>query len=215
MRKFIKSNRWLFPFLLLSLIMGAISYITSHFVISEEMVYESLSNRVSSERIEDIMANQSKYQWLNYVLNPILLLISFLIISAVVAVGVHLKSYKISFKKILTVVTYSSFIFLLPKLIKLVYFLFYAEEFTIDEYRAFSPHSLIFYIDKSLISKWLYYPVYLVNISEFVFWFILAYGIKLISNLSFVKSFMLIIQTYVAALLFWAVVVVFIFVSLS
>lgn len=210
-----KSNSWLLPFIIISLISITLSFFTRHFVVSEELVYNSLSERLPSERIEDAMANRIKYEWINYVLIPVIKFILFLITTIVILVGVHINSYKIAFKKILTVVVYSGFLFLLPTIIRIIYFSLFKDSFTLNDFQNFYPHSLLFYIDKSKIATWFYYPISVINIYEFVYWFFLAVGIKKVSDLSFIKSFILILQTYVLGFFIWVVFVVFISLNLS
>lgn len=208
-----KNNSWLPAFLIICLISAAVSYYINHFLISKEMIFDSMREQLSSERVEEMLSGKAKYVWLSYIISPVIKFVIILIISGVILTGIHLKSYKISFKKILTVVVYCEFIFLLPLIIKVLYFSFFKNDYSLDEFSGFSPHSLLYYIDKSSVSQWFHYPIYLVNIFQLLSWFILAFGINKVSDLSFKKSFLLIMQTYVPAVVFWAVIMVFIAVS--
>lgn len=212
---FYKSNNWLLAFIIISFISIALSFVSRHYLINEEIVYKSLSEHLPTERLEDAMANRVKYEWLNYMLIPIVKFTLFIITSTVILTGVYLNAYKISFKKILTVVAFSGFVVLIPNFIKIVYFFFFKESFSLEEFQNFHPHSLLFYVDKQEIAKWFYYPIYLINFTELLYWFALVIGIKLISNLSFAKSFLLVSQTYILTLFVWAVFVVFVSINLT
>ena len=212
---FLKSNSWLLPFIIISFITVVLSFFTRHFIISKELVFNSLREHLPSESIEDAMTNRIKYEWINYVLIPVIKFILFLVTTIIIAVGVHLNSYKIAFKKILTVVVYSGFLFLLPIIIRIVYFYFFKDNFTLNDFQNFYPHSLLFYIDKSKVETWFYYPISVINIYEFTYWILLAVGIKKVSDLSFVKSFLLILQTYVLVFFIWVVFVVFLSLNFS
>jgi len=57
---FHKSNNWLLAFVLISLISIALSFFSRHYLINEEIVYELLSERLPTERLEDAMVNSNK-----------------------------------------------------------------------------------------------------------------------------------------------------------
>ncbi len=213
--RWLNKHNWLYGFISISVISIMISFITRHFIVNEEVVYQSLSERLPSEKIDELMVNRTKFEWVGYLLMPIFKFMLFVIISAILATGIYLKSYRISFIKILTVVIYSSFVFLIPSLIKTVYFFSLENSFTMDEFQNFHPYSLLYYVNYDRIDIWFYYPIYLVNFFEISFWVALAIGIKIVSKLSFLKSVILILQTYVLSLLLWIVFVMFISINVA
>jgi hypothetical protein len=189
--------------------------IINHYIITDDIYQKTVSEQLSVKRVDEALANRFKYEWLNLVVTPVFKLLSFLIITLIIATGAYLRSYKISFVKIFTAVVYASFVFLLPEIIKIFYFMNIDNDFTMEQFRNFYPYSLLYYVNKESIDVWFYYPIYLINIIELFYCLVLAVCIRFVSKLSFLKSFFLIIQTYVVALILWTVFIIFISLNLS
>lgn len=193
----------------------SLALINRNYILTDDIVYESLSKQLSSERVEDIMASRAESNFLPYLLTPVFRLINVAIISLIVLIGVYLHSYEIKYRQIFRVVVIASIVFLIPGIWRTIVFAMKTPNFTLEEFREFSPHSILYYLDRDSIKDWFYYPLYLVNLAELIFMFVVAVGLKKAGNLKLTKSILLVIETYFVSLVLWTLFVVFLSINAS
>ena len=198
----------------ISIISILISYIINHLIITGSIFKESVTERLSTGRAEEVIINRYKYEWVRYLLTPILKFIPIITISLIILTGAYLNNYKVKFVKILKLVTILNAIQLLPGIIRIVWFN-NSNNFTLEEFQNFSPYSLLYYLNKDNFQVWLYYPLSLVNILEILYWVLLTIGIKKIFKIRLSKAICLFFQTYFIALLLWVTFVTFIIIILD
>ncbi len=157
------------------------------FILSDQMYYEALGEQVSYERISQMLQKQKERWWLPMVFTPIIYALKFCFISFFFLVGAIFHNYKISFKRFYQVSIQAEFIFLLPVIFKFFYFLLIAKEFGLQEVGSFNPYSLLYYLKDAEISHYIAYPLYLINVFEIGYWFILAY----LLNVSYKVKFLI------------------------
>ncbi len=205
---------WLYLLLSISIISVVLSYISNHLIITDAVYKESVVERFSRGKVQYIISKRFNYEWINYLLSPVFKLIPILIISLTILIGAYLNSYKIKFFQILNLITLLSVINLIPYIYKIWVF-YNMADFSLQDYRNFSPHSLIYYLRKENLPKWSLYPIYLINIEKLLYCISLIIGIKYTFKINLYKSILLFIQTYFVLLLFWAVFISLIIILLS
>ncbi|MBN1251321.1 MAG: hypothetical protein JXR51_16110 [Bacteroidales bacterium] len=192
-----------------------ITFLTNKLIITEDLIYNSFAEQLTSQRIERIIATRLKFDWISYILSPIFIFLKFVIIAIVLNIGDILKDYKIGFKNLFQAAMIAETIFFIPKLIKLFWFLFFYEAQTMQEFGDFNFLSLLSMFNKDEIYPWLIYPFSLANIFELIYWLFLAFLISKFSKLDYNKSLGLVLSTYFVALIVWLVFVMFISLNIS
>jgi hypothetical protein len=113
------------------------------------------------------------------------------------------------------IVLIAEFLFILPSLIKLIWFLFFETDYDLADLQTFYPLSLLNLIDTESIPQWSLYPIQLLNVFEVVYWCILAYGIALVAKERWPKMLGLVASSYGVGLFVWVVFITFITINLS
>jgi hypothetical protein len=119
------------------------------------------------------------------------------------------------FKKFFTVAVYAEFIFLIPVVSKIIWFLFFDNDYTLKDLQYFSPLSAFSFLNPKEIEPWLVYPIQLLNLFELLYWLALAYQLKDVLGKSFKASLGFVAATYGVGLFIWVVLITFLIVTIS
>ncbi|CAN1534543.1 hypothetical protein MCERE19_01507 [Spirosomataceae bacterium] len=173
------------------------------------------STQFSYSQIETIISHQKKYEWVGYLLIPILYLIKILLITLCIYTGVLLSNTTLLvFPKIFSAVVLADILFLIPGVVKIFWFSF-QRDYTLEDLQYFMPGSLLNLFNPKEIEPWLVYPLQSINIWEVAFWFALAYELKEFFNEDFGKAFGTVMASYGSGLVIWIVFVVFLTLNFS
>lgn len=201
----------------LSVVTVALGLISKSVLGIEEVLYNSLSNQLTTYEIKEYIRFQTKWEWVSYIFIPILLVIKIAMVSAVLDIGCFLFGKEIKYRRIFNLVTKAEFIFLLATIIKITWFYFYHFNLTLLEIQYFYPLSIVNLINYNSLEPWFIYPLQLLNLFELVYWIILSYsldkefkfcedqhvGIKIVAN------------SYGVGLIIWTVGVMFFTLNIS
>jgi hypothetical protein len=130
------------------------------------MLFNSLSEQLSVERIKVFTANQEKWEWLGYLIVPFILLIKWGLTAIPFYIGAIFFDLKLTFKKAFHIVLVSEVVFLILILVKFSWFYFNKETLTLEYFQFFMPISLINFFEINELEKWFIYPLQIVNIFE-------------------------------------------------
>ena len=200
----------------LFLIMTAFYYIlmwlSKNVLINETVFYNSFSEQLTYERAVSMFENINRYSWISYLATPLLLVIKFTVISLVLYIGVFFLNlhYKISFGVIFRIVIASDIIFVLAGVIKFLWFCFFAGNYELDDISFFYPLSLINLFKVSEVSRIWVFPLQSINLFQAAYILFLAYGLNKAGSIEKSESEKVVIFSYMPALLFWIVLVMFI-----
>jgi hypothetical protein len=151
------------------------------------------------------------YSWVSYLVVPLLLLIKFSVLSLVIYIGVFFCDLQkeISFGKVFTVVIAGEVVFVVASLVKVLWFAFFAGNYTLKDLNFFYPLSLLNIFRQSELAPYWVYPMQTVNLFQVLYVFVLAFGLSRISNLGRDKTEKVILMTYVPAVVIWIVFIMF------
>lgn len=202
-------------FILLSSITFIFAITSNKLLNSDELLINSLVEHFSSEQVQELLTFQQKWEWLGYVILPLLLLLKIAIISAILDLGCFLFGKEIKYKKLFNVVVKAEFIFLLVIIIKTAWFYFFQTDYTLEDLQYFYPLSALSIIGYEGLQPWFVYPFQVLNLFELAYWFILAYllGKELESTTD--KGLSIVASSYGVSLLIWVVGVMFITLNIS
>ena len=202
--------------LYISLIIGTFIsvFLLNLFVISDELISEYFSNSISTDQLIKILELNQKWQWLGYVLLPVILLLKIAVISSVLYMGTFFFEKKIAYKRLLTIVTKAEFIFVLVALVKLLWFVF-QDDYTLQDVQSFYPLSALSVVGYEELQPWFVYPFQTLNLFELAYWIILAWLIGKEIQSTTDKALKIVASSYGSALLIWVVAVMFFTLNVS
>lgn len=98
---------------------------TEYVLVSDSLYYDMFANQLSAERMDEVITQGKKWKWVVYIVFPIFLLIKFAAVASCLLVGSLLSNYSISFKKLFEVSVLAEFVFLIPAIVKILWFGFF------------------------------------------------------------------------------------------
>jgi hypothetical protein len=178
-------------------------------ILTEKEFFNHYSSQLSYEQIQKMMSFRKEYEWLGYILTPIFYFIKISLISLCLYTGILLANIKnLSLAKIFSAVVLADILFLIPQLIKIVWFTF-QPNYTLEDLQYFMPISLLNIFNPKEIEPWLVYPLQSINVWEVAFWFALAFELKAYFEEDFTKSFGIVLASYGSGFMIWILFVVF------
>lgn len=145
-------------------------YIKIFFIENETAAFEFLADRPEGAILKALNA-------LKFVAIPVIYLWKFTVIAFVIWVGCFMYGYRVTYTQCWGVVIAAEYIFLLPELVKIIWFMTVVNDPTYYEIRAFYPLSLIHFVNYSEIDTRYAYPLRALNVWEIGYWFLLVEGI--------------------------------------
>ncbi|MCK5466949.1 MAG: hypothetical protein KAI99_00515, partial [Cyclobacteriaceae bacterium] len=140
---------------------------------------------------------------LQYLSIPAVYLIKFIFIAFFIWVACFGFGYKVTYSNCWHIVLASEIIFILPELIKVIWFMFFETDPNFATVRAFYPFSMMNFFNFELIENKWHYPLKALNIFEVLYWFLLTAGIYVKSQADYRKSLIIGIFGYIAPFIFW------------
>jgi hypothetical protein len=157
-------------FILLCLITLLLLYIKITLIENETAAFEFLQDRPEGMVLRAISA-------IKFLSIPFIYLWKFLVIAFVIWVGCFMFGYRVTYAQCWGVVVAAEYIFLVPEILKIVWFMVVETDPTYNDISGFYPLSLIHFVDiESLDKRWAY-PLRALNIFEIIYWVLLAEGI--------------------------------------
>jgi len=96
-----KIKKFQINFLILFLGITVVSYLTREILNLSNLIYNSLSDKLSVNQINEYFELQDKLQWVSYVFIPVVLLIKTTIIAYILYIGAFFYSkIKVTFKQL-------------------------------------------------------------------------------------------------------------------
>lgn len=188
---------------------------SEYFLISESLFYDFFGQQLPFESINQILTQWNKWKWLSYIFLPILLVVKISFVAICFTIGGLISNLENGFKKFISIVIAAEFIFLIPGVIKLLWFLLVKTNYTLQDLQLFSPLSLIGFFNPTDLDPWLVYPIQLLNVFELTYWLLLAWQLQEVLEKPFAESLGFVAKTYGVGLAVWVVVVMFLTVSIS
>lgn len=207
------SNNALILFYVISL--SLVSIASKNVLPFNEILLNSLSEQLSADRIQNFISTQKKWEWLTYIIFPLLLLFKWLLTSIAMYTGTIFFEFKATFKELFRIVLLSEIVFLVLALVKFLWFFIYKDHLTLEYVQFFQPLSLSNLFNVGELEPWFIYPVQSFNLFELSYWFSLAFLLSKKLDMPFWKSFDFVLSTYVIGFLIWLVFVSFFILNLS
>lgn len=205
----------IYYFLLYSIVSIVFVYIGNHFLVTEDLYYSFFEEQMSFERIAEFIDMSQRIEWLIYLIIPVYLSVKFFVVAACLSIGTLLWGYNADFRKLFQIAMFADAVFLIPPILKIIWFGFVAPQYDLADLQYFLPLSALNLFDPREVEGWFLYPLQVMNVFELVYWLALAWGLKVVLGEPFPKMLGLVSLSYVPALLLWVTFIVFASLSLS
>lgn len=183
-------------------------------LVSDDLIYEFLGNQLSHDRITEMLSEGENWKWLSYAVFPVYLSLKIFLILICLSVGSLIIGVEETLSKFFVAIINAEFIFLIPPLIKLLWFTVFQTNYSLSQLQNFSPLSAYSLIDYQ-IEPWITYPTKIVNLFELAYCCLLAYQIKNVLGGNFARSLGFVASTYVVGLIIWVLLVMFLMLTFS
>lgn len=174
-----------------------------------ELIYNSLSQQFTVKQIEDIFEFQKKWEWINYIFLPILLLLKTSIIASIIYIGLFFSNKDLKFITILNFVFKAEYIFLLVPVFKMIWFYFFQTYYTLEDIQYFYPLSALNIVSYKGLETWFIYPFQILNLFELSYIIYLGFQIGKLTNTNTDYGLKIVGLSYVPSLLLWVAMVMF------
>jgi hypothetical protein len=166
---FAADKRLLFVLLCLSTLL--LLYVKIGFIENETAAFEFLQDRPEGFILRLLNA-------IKFLSVPFVYLWKFTVIAFVVWIGCFMFGYRVTYTQCWGVVIGAEYIFLIPEILKIMWFMFVHSDPTLNDISAFYPLSMMHFFDYYNIDKRWAYPLRALNLFEIAYWFLLVEGIQ-------------------------------------
>ncbi len=188
-----------------------ISWLSNLLLIDEVVFYNTFSEQLTWERSLRLFENLQNISWVGYVFVPVILFVKFSLISLLIYSGVFLFNLhqEITLDRIFRVVTASEIIIIFASLLKFLWFLFFAGNYTLNDLNFFYPLSLINLFSLTEVNRMWVFPLQIVNIFQMLYILSLSAGMYRVSSVRRADTEKIVLTTYIPALVIWVAFVMF------
>jgi hypothetical protein len=191
-------------FVLLCLITFLLLYIKITFIENETAAFEFLQDRPEGMILQIING-------LKYLSIPFVYLWKFTVIAFVIWVGCFMYGYRVTYTQCWGVVIGAEYVFLIPEVIKIIWFMAIETDPNYHDIRAFYPLSLMHFFDYYSIDKRWAYPLRALNVWEIAYWFLLVGGIHHYARKEKKIVWLIVACSYILLFLLWIVFYVIVY----
>lgn len=189
---------------MLCLVTFLLLYIKKSFIENETAAFEFLLDRPEGTILQAVST-------LQFISIPLVYLWKFTVIGFVIWVGCFLFGYRVTYAQCWGITITAEFIFVIPEIIKIAWFLFIETDPTIHDIRAFYPFSLMHFFDYYEIDKRYAYPLRAINLFEVVYLMFLVSGLHHYTRKSKKILWPIVLASYVFIFLLWLVFYVIVY----
>lgn len=190
-------------YLVYCLILLALSFLINQTVLTKEFYFNSLGN-MQKETIEQMIEIKQEWSWLSYVLIPVKLTIKICMVGLVLKIGFIFIHSDIKYNKLLNVAIISEIIYILYSCISTIYALGIKSFEELQNIPSLSLYSLL---SHQKVPSYLNYLCRNLSLAEVIYWFLLAYGLSIITSKKYLYMLKFVLSSYVPLLFFWLLIV--------
>ena len=183
-------------FILLCVCTLLLLYIKISFIENETAAFEFLQDRPEGGILQ--LLNAAKLFSV-----PFVYLWKFTVIAFVVWVGCFLFGYRVTYSQCWGIAVGAEFVFLIPEILKIIWFLAVKTDPTYNEVRSFYPLSLMQFFDYDTLDKKWAYPLKALNVFEGIYWYALATGICYYTRKNKTVGWYVIASSYTLIFFLW------------
>jgi hypothetical protein len=191
-------------FILLCVVTLLLLYIKKSFIENETAAFEFLQDRPEGMVLQVIST-------LQFISIPLVYLWKFTVIAFVIWIGCFMYGYRVTYIQCWGVVIGAEFIFIIPEILKILYFFTIKTDPSYWDIGSFYPFSLMHFFDYYSIDKKWAYPLRALNIFEIVYWFALVSGIHYYARKEKRNVRFIVLSSYILLFFLWLVFYVIVY----
>lgn len=191
-------------FILLCLITLLLLYVKKSFIENETAAFEFLQDRPEGAILKAVST-------LQFVSVPLVYLWKFTVIAFVIWIGCFMYGYRITYSQCWGVVMGAEFIFFIPEVLKIMWFLTIETDPSYTDIGAFYPLSLMHFFDYYSIEPRWAYPLRAINVFEVVYWFLLVAGIHHYALKEKKTVWYIVVSSYILIFALWLIFYVIVY----
>jgi hypothetical protein len=212
---FIYMKSPLIKWLVLSIALILITEIFKKTIHFDTLVYNSLSEQLTSQQVKKFLGFQKKWQWFGYLFISVFLLIKTIIIATILYIGLFFFNKDIKLNHLWDIALKGEFIFLLVIVFKIIWFYFFQPNYNLTDIQNFYPLSALNIVGYKDLEIWFLYPFQTLNLFEVVYVIYLGNQVGKLINTNTDHGLKLVAFSYLPALLLWVVTIMFLTLSYS
>ena len=182
--------------LLLCLATLTLLYVKKSMIENETAAFEFMADQPEGS----ILYIRSALQYFSI---PFVYLWKFTVLGFVIWLGCFMFGYRVTFSQCWGIVLTSEFVFLIPELMKIFWFLGIHQDPNFYDIQAFYPFSCMNLVDYQEIPKKYAYPLKALNLFEVLYCFVVALGIRHFSRKGMKPAWTIVLGFYLPIFLFW------------
>ncbi|HTF19268.1 MAG TPA: hypothetical protein VK658_14400 [Chryseolinea sp.] len=183
-------------FVLLCLITLLLLYVKITLIENETAAFEFLQDRPEGAILRILNA-------VKFFSIPFVYLWKFTVIAFVIWVGCFMFGYRVTYTQCWGVVIGAEYIFLIPEVLKITWFMTVQTDPTLGDISAFYPLSLMHFFDYESLDKRWAYPLRALNVFEIVYWYALVEGINHFARKDKKYVWTIVLCSYVLLFFIW------------
>lgn len=183
-------------FILLCLLSLLLLFIKITFIENQTAAFEFLQDRPEGFVLRVING-------LKYFSIPFVYLWKVTVIGFVVWIGCFMFGYRVTFAQCWAVVLTAEYIFLIPEVIKILWFLLIEKDPSYHDIGSFYPLSLIHFVDYDSLDKRWAYPLRALNLFEIAYWVLLVEGVHFWARKDKKYVWVIVLCSYVVIFFGW------------
>jgi hypothetical protein len=204
----------IYLFILVVLVTITITFASSRLMLTRDAYYRTYGNQIDFIRLDQIFSFRTKIEWIVYLIIPVLVLIKMFMMSLCIQIGLLIQNLKLSLSQTFNITLTAEFVFFVPQIIKIFWFLLVVKNYTITEVQQFYPLSALNMFNANNIPIYLVYPFQTFNIFEILYCVFLAVGVKLALQKDLDNGLKVVFSGYIPGLFLWLLCITFITVLL-
>jgi len=183
-------------FIVLCLVSILLLYVKKTFIEYETAAFEFLQDRPEGAVLKIISA-------LQFFSIPFIYLWKFTVIGFVLWVGCFLFGFRITFSQCWGVVMAAEFVFILPEVLKIGWFMVIETDPTLPEISAFYPFSLMSFFDYTEIDKRYAYPLRAMSLFEILYILVMVNGVHFFAKREKKAAWWIVSCSYILIFVLW------------
>ena len=185
-------------FVLISLLYICILFLNRAFILADIAVFELLQERNQLSLFNFFYGSQ-------YFITPIWLVWKFSVTALILWMGCFMFGYKVTYQALWKWVMCCEIIFIIPELIKFLWFFLIPGDPDYNDILAFYPLSILSWLSYEYVPKRLHYPLKSINIFELGYWILLVIGVFFLSKKKLKNAIYIVLSSYLLFFLFWLI----------
>jgi len=109
-------------FLFLVTVLAIFVFLSNYVLISDNLYFSTFAEQLTYEQIETLINQGKKWEWISYAVLPVMTLIKLTLVASCLSMGLYFFTNRFSFKLAFGIALEAEFVFLIPSLLKILWF---------------------------------------------------------------------------------------------